>query len=186
MANHRYWRFIQVSVNILHAPRVCELRWVNGGGTVTPDSYTHGGTFTYNEDLWDTSFDGETNDSDIGWIVGNTGWIRCDFGVAGNSFTSFGAYSSYTGSARGANWNLQYSDDDSNWTTFKNIDYNTSSPFTGWFDFNTDISAEGTNMTVNVDDVMKEVAAAYVNVDDVWKEVASAVVNVDDAWKSIF
>jgi len=44
----------------------------------------------------------------------------------------------------------------------------------------------GTNMQVNIDDTMKDVATAYVNVDDAWKEVASAVVNVDDAWKTIF
>lgn len=46
--------------------------------------------------------------------------------------------------------------------------------------------AAGTNMQINVDDTLKEVAAAYVNVDDAWKEVSKAYVNVDDNWKEVF
>jgi len=44
----------------------------------------------------------------------------------------------------------------------------------------------GTNIQVNVDDSLKDVATAYVNVDDSWKEVANAYCQVDDAWKTIF
>ena len=139
-SNHRYWKFIQVSMNTLHGPRTCELKWVDGITTVTPNSFTHGGVWLYNEELWDTSFDGETNDVDSGWIMSNTGFITADFGVSGQSFTSFGAYSSYGGGARGANYNLQYSDDNSDWTTFKNWDYNTAA--TGWFTVDTDLPTD--------------------------------------------
>ena len=47
-------------------------------------------------------------------------------------------------------------------------------------------AATGTNIQVNVNDAMKDVATAYVNVDDSWKEVANAYCQVDDAWKTIF
>ena len=47
-------------------------------------------------------------------------------------------------------------------------------------------AAAGTNLQVNVNDAMKDVATAYVNVDDSWKEVANAYCQVDDAWKTIF
>ena len=47
-------------------------------------------------------------------------------------------------------------------------------------------TATGTNISLNVGDVWKDVTNAYVNVGDVWKEVASASVNVGDVWKTIF
>jgi len=46
--------------------------------------------------------------------------------------------------------------------------------------------AAGTNMQVNVDDVLKEVSAIKVNVDDVEKSVTAGKINKDDAWKTIF
>ena len=146
MANHRYWRVIQVSVNYLHAPNTCELRWVDGTGTVAPDSWISGPAYPtgwpyngYDNDEADTdAFDLLTNTANQGFIMGDTTWVTADFGVSGNSFTSFGAYSSYGGGARGAEWSLQYSDDNSDWTTFKTIDYNTTTT-TGWYDYDTDL-----------------------------------------------
>ena len=132
---HRYWRFIQTAITIIHAPRVCELRWKDETDTErTPDSFTHGGTFSYNEERWEYSFDGNTNTSDIGWIAGNTGWIRCDFGSPGFRMAKFAGFSSYGGAARGATWNIQWSDNDSDWTTIKSWDYETTTPYTGWFE----------------------------------------------------
>jgi hypothetical protein len=47
-------------------------------------------------------------------------------------------------------------------------------------------AASGTNMTVNVGDVWKDVASASVNVSDAWKPVTAGFVNVGDVWKTIF
>ena len=129
---HRYWRFIQESVLNSHAPRVCELRWVDADDALRiPITYTRGGSWFLNESLWNTSFDGVTNNSDIGWIVANTGWIQCDFGTNGYCLKSFGAYVSYSG-ARGARWLIQYSDDASTWTTIQSWDFLSNSG-TGWY-----------------------------------------------------
>jgi hypothetical protein len=123
---HRYWRFVQTAILTSHAPRTCELRWTDlSGATRTPDSYTHGGTFQ-DESLWNASFDGLTNTIDQGWISGNTGYINADFGTSGCAMMKFEAYGSYTVSARGATWDIQYSDDNSNWTTIKTWNFQTS------------------------------------------------------------
>lgn len=46
--------------------------------------------------------------------------------------------------------------------------------------------AAGTNMQINVGDVMKDIAAVQVNVGDVWKDIATASINIGDVWKTIF
>ena len=55
-----------------------------------------------------------------------------------------------------------------------------------YFEIWGEAAATGTNISLNVGDVWKDVTNAYVNVGDVWKEVASASVNVGDVWKTIF
>ncbi len=120
---HLYWRFIQTAVITMHAPRTCELRWKDIADMVIPPyTYDHGGAWYFNEDLWNTSFDGATNNSDVGWIVGNTGWIRCLFPFPGYEMKKFAAYTSYSG-ARGATWSIQYSDNGIDWTTVKSWNY---------------------------------------------------------------
>ena len=49
-----------------------------------------------------------------------------------------------------------------------------------------EVGAAGTNMSVNVGDVWKDVSDISVNVGDSWKTVTTASVNVGDAWKTIF
>lgn len=129
----RYWKITQTAITINHAPRTCEYAWIDGNTTVTPVSFNYGGTISFNAEQIAYAFDGLTNTTDTGWITGNTGYIRADFGTAGRWFTSFSAFSSYGGGARGATYELSYSFDDVNYTVVKTWNYETTTPFTGWF-----------------------------------------------------
>ena len=47
-------------------------------------------------------------------------------------------------------------------------------------------AAAGTNMKINIGDVMKDVDSMKINIGDTWKDVAGAQVNIGDTWKTIF
>ncbi|MFA5778862.1 MAG: hypothetical protein WC947_01860 [Elusimicrobiota bacterium] len=131
---HRYWRIIQISVNDGHAPNTCEYRWMDGATARIPTTVAKGGGFmSLGQDPVSAAFDGATNTSDIGWITNNTGWVSATYDAPGYFFSSFGAYTSYDG-VRGANFDLQYSDNNSDWTTAKNWNYNANA--FGWWNVN--------------------------------------------------
>jgi hypothetical protein len=52
--------------------------------------------------------------------------LTADFGEPGYSLTRFQAFSSYTGEARGATWELAWSDDGTAWHSVGTFDYTTS------------------------------------------------------------
>ena len=129
---HRYWRMIETAVTNGHSPRTAELRWTDSNGTArTPVSYVCGGSFFDGSTCSDGSFDGVTNTSDSGWISAVGGYVAADFGAPGYAMSKFEAWSSYGGGARGANWNIDYSDDASNWTTATSFNYAITG--TGWY-----------------------------------------------------
>jgi hypothetical protein len=57
------------------------------------------------------------NDNDVGWIwpSDNSGLLNVDFGLPA-MLTGFRAYVTYGGGQRGANWAIEYSDDQATWT----------------------------------------------------------------------
>lgn len=131
---HQYWRFYQTSIvtpTYAHSPRLCELKWVDGNGvTITPTTSAYGGTWLAGTPATTLPFDGITNTIDQGWIHNNDAWISAYFAIP-RLFSSFGAFTSYSG-ARGGNFAIQYSDDGTNWTTITTWTF-VSNAGTGWY-----------------------------------------------------
>lgn len=84
---------------------------------------------TNNQDYADgLPFDGVVNNINKGWIASSSGtgrFITADFCASSFSMTEFGAFSSYTGGARGATWQVAWSEDSVNWSTVATLNYST-------------------------------------------------------------
>ncbi len=46
--------------------------------------------------------------------------------------------------------------------------------------------AVGTNMSVNIADVFKDIDSIQINIGDVWKDVTKIQINIGDVWKTVF
>lgn len=79
---------------------------------------------------------------DVGWILESNGF-RVDFGTP-VAVQAIRVWSSYGGGARGANWDIDYSSDDTNWTNSTLFSYQTGNSL-GWTTLNADGSFAGSN-----------------------------------------
>ncbi|MBI4702257.1 MAG: hypothetical protein HY744_14110 [Deltaproteobacteria bacterium] len=145
---HRYWRFRETAVTVGHTPRTCELRWVDVDAVKrAPNSYS-----TPMDLSSGPPFDGATNYSDQGWIVSfspeQDRYVVMDFGMPGFALLKFGAFTSYTGGQRGADWDIAWSDDGNTWHSVGTFHYLTTQGgaveggqgYAGWYELTWDAS----------------------------------------------
>jgi len=131
----RYWRLTQTAVTVSHAPRGAQVEFYGVPApvllSVSPDMLS--GPLTFFASPAGLKFANPipygivNNTNDQGWIwpTDNSGNLVVDFKIP-TVLTKFRIYVTYVGSARGANWAIEYSDDGSNWTKSADFDYRSS------------------------------------------------------------
>jgi len=124
-ASARYWRVRQTKITVGHAPRAAQAEFYGAyvaplavqpemlSGPLTffasPAGLKHAAPIPYGI---------ANNTSDRGWIwpQDNSGLLTVDFGQP-QAVNIFRVFSSYPGDGRGALWAIEYSSDNTTWTT---------------------------------------------------------------------
>jgi hypothetical protein len=110
--------------------------------------FQHGPFHTANADP--APYGNTNNTHDAGWIWGNGAYFTVDFGSS-QHVDGINIYSVYNGGSRGAQWHVEQSDDDINWTAAGDFDFTTlagvgvndagepegaGGGFAGWYSYN--------------------------------------------------
>jgi len=124
-ASARYWRVRQTKVTVGHAPRAAQAEFYGAYVTplaVQPEMLSGPLTFFASpaglKHAAPIPYGIANNTSDSGWIwpQDNSGLLTVDFGQP-QAVNIFRVFSSYPGDGRGALWAIEYSSDNTTWTT---------------------------------------------------------------------